>query len=176
LTASEFLTRILEPDLVWLHALVPSIPDSQEATLCLLAFAGQETGWQNIAQEDGGPGRGPWQFEPATCSDVLENPETAEMAWEVCQALSSVPPTGEEVWGALLARPNLAVAFARLDLWSDPHPLPPLNDEAACLRTYARVWRPAWTTEGGTAAADARARFAGVYAQSIAALKQGAGA
>ena len=138
--APTFLTQTLRPGLTWLASVAgPVPPTSEEAQVLLLAIAGQESGWQNIAQEGGGPGRGPWQFEPETCRELMFNPASEAAHTKVCMALGIVP---SRAYGAILSEPNLAVAFARLDLWCDPHPLPALGDQDGAWEYYLRCWRP----------------------------------
>lgn len=177
MTAAEFLMQVLTPGLVWFHGVIPSIPASAEAALCLLTFALQETDAQNIAQEDGGPGRGPWQDEPETIDEVLRNSVTSDFALKLCVAVgiktgAPISEIANEVYIDLMRLPNLATAFSRLDLWADPEPLPAIGDEAGCLACYARVWRPQWAEAlNSPIAASARARFAANYRMAVAAIQ-----
>jgi hypothetical protein len=178
-TAAEFLVQ-LDAGLSWMTSILGPIPVVNDAArLCLLVFAGQETGWNNVAQEDGGPGRGPWQDEPETIYDVLHNVTTQTMALKLCAAVgiktaAPIDDLANEVYDMLMANPHLAAGFNRCDLYADDHPLPTVGDEAGCLACYTRVWRPAWTeAPNSTAARDARARFSAVYKMSLAAIQQG---
>lgn len=162
MTPADFLTTILVPGLTWLTETVgPKPPASPEARLLLLAIAGQESGWQNIAQSGGGPGRGPWQFEPETCRELMFNPASDFMFDKICMALNVVP---SRCYVSLMSQPNfnLAVSLARLDLWCDPHALPPYGDEDAAWTAYLRIWRPG---------APSRDRWATVYPEALAADK-----
>lgn len=138
---SDFNTQILLPGVIFFKTTVPTIPLARAAWVELLTIAGQESDWQNIAQADGGPGRGPWQFEPETCAEVLTNPACSKEARTVCTAIG-VDATSQAVYAALLDLPSLAFAFARLDLWANPSPLPLVGDEAGALKYYLNTWRP----------------------------------
>lgn len=158
MTPGDFLKDILAPGLAWFEQNVGFVPPaSREARLLLLAIAGQESNWENVAQGGGGPGRGPWQFEPETCREILFNPATEAMATKVCMALNVVPSRS---YDALMIYPNLAVAFGRLDLWANPHPLPPYGNENAGYKYYLDTWRPG---------SPYRPRWAAVYPQALAA-------
>jgi hypothetical protein len=165
---SEFLSGTLVPGLKFMTATLGLKPGKTPiaweyeaaARLIELAFSGQETQWQNIQQFGGGPGRGPFQFEPPTCGLILDNPVSAAMAKKICAA-AGVAATEAAVYGALLTHPiQIAVPFARLDTLCDPRALPPYSDVQAGWICYDREWRPG------------RARplfWASVYAQSLAA-------
>jgi hypothetical protein len=140
-TPAGFLAETLDPGLSWMASVLADHLASDEARVLLLAIAGQESGWRNIAQRGGGPGRGPFQMEPETTREILANPVSAEKAKRLCRA-AGVLPVGSAVYIVLLARPLLAVAFARLDLWCDPFALPRLGEAEEAWTTYLRVWRP----------------------------------
>jgi len=141
MTALDFLRATLRPGLAWCQT-VPgwSIADDDRATVELLAIMGQESGWRDIEQRDG-PARGPAQFEVEACTAVLDNPASVGMAHGACAALG-VAPTGAAVYAALIADSRLAVAFARLLLWCDPHALPATFSSTEGWDCYVRTWRP----------------------------------
>lgn len=179
MTAAEFLVQ-MDAGLSWMTSVLGPVPVINDAArLCLLAFAGQETGWQNIAQEGGGPGRDPWQDEPETISEILSNTTTRQMALKLCAAAGfktteTIGALAEDVYANLIRLPHLAAGFNRLDLYADDHPLTAVGDEAGCLACYSRVWRPAWTEAANSMeAVNARARFGVVYKMSLAAIQQG---
>lgn len=138
--AAGFNAAYLAPSLAWFAPVCPTVPVTPAARLLLLAIAGQESNWKDVAQT-GGPARGPFQFEPEACSGVLANSATTNKALVVC-ALLNIHPSGSIVYHALIGNPRLATAFARLYLWADPHPLPPVGDEEAAWNCYVRTWRP----------------------------------
>jgi hypothetical protein len=167
--ASDFLTQTLDPGLSWMtNILGPRPPVSDSVRVLMLAIPGQESGWQNISQGDGGPGRGPYQFEPETCRELQFNPVSEALYTKICIAMPIVPST---VYGSLIAHPFLAVAMARLDLWCDPHPLPAIGDEEGAWDCYVRVWRPGAVAAGGQSATDARQRWSYNYPAALAAVQ-----
>lgn len=142
MTPAAFLATILDPGLAWCAALPGwRIPASDRARVLLLAIAGQESDWRDIQQFGDGPGAGPWQFEPETISEILHNPASRDMALAVCRAVYLVP-VAASLHVHIIADPNLAVAFARLDLWCDAAPLPPLFSSYDAWESYLRIWRP----------------------------------
>jgi hypothetical protein len=141
MNAPEFLSSILEPGIAWCEKLPGwTIPFDDRARVLMIAIAGQESGWQNIAQGGGGPGRGPWQFETETCTEVIKNPASAKMALIANEAAGlSVHGT---TYDSLISKPDLAVAFARLDLWCNPSPLPAVDWIEDAWKYYLATWRP----------------------------------
>ena len=162
-TALEYLQQILIPALSWFHKVVPSIPASEAEQLMLTVIPGQESDWSNVQQANGGIARGFYQQQQNNLDDILSNRATDAKAIMVCTTLG-VQPTAAAVYAALLGNTKLQVAFARLGLWADPEPLPAVGDELAAWDTYLRCWRPG---------APARARWAEVYPQALAAIQQG---
>lgn len=162
-TPEHFLAATLLPGLSWLAQHVgPVPPASREARVLLLAIAGQESAFEDRIQSGLGPAHGFWQFERmGGINGVLTHPATAEFAKQVCAA-AGIAPTAMAAWGrmATQAGDNLAVAFARLLLWTDPHKLPAVGDEEAAWNQYFSLWRPGKPD---------RARWAVRYQQSLAA-------
>lgn len=143
MTAAEFLATTLDPGLQFLSATVGQKPPNSDAVRVLMtAIAGQESGWDNVQQGGDGPGRGFFQMEPPTCGLILRNPTSSGMAAKICAALKTAA-TQEVVYAGLLIDPaGMAVSFARLDLWCDPHPLPALGHEQGAWDYYLRCWGP----------------------------------
>ena len=101
-----------------------------------MAIAIQET---NIAAraQIGGPARGYWQFESAGVEAVLkQTPSLAQAVLDTCD----IPLTSAAA--AIEYNDPVACAFARLMLWSDPAPLPPVANVAGCYDYYLKNWRP----------------------------------
>jgi len=168
MTPSAFLTGTLLPGLRFLTAAIGPKPggetvnweDDAAGRLALLAFAGQETNWQNVAQIGGGPGRGPWQLGETTCADVMYNLPSEQMVLKVCAA-AGILPTPPTIYDALMTHPlTIGVALPRLLLRCDDNPLPAYGDEDACWACYLRVWRPG---------SPSRQRWSVVYPQALAA-------
>jgi hypothetical protein len=128
-------TDILSPAL----ALLPAAMDTHAARVMLLAIGLQESGFAH-RQQIGGPARGFWQFERGGgVTGVLTHRATHVLAAHVCDRLG-VDPTPTAVYAALPINDLLACAFARLLLYTDPHPLP--TNAAGGWDCYARTWRP----------------------------------
>jgi hypothetical protein len=132
----DFATRILPPAL----ALLPEKMDSRQARALVLAICLQESGLAHRTQMNGGPARGLAQFERGGgVRGVLTHPASRDYADRVCR-LRGIQPTPGQVYNSLADDDILAVALARLLLWTDPHTLP--ADEQGGWDLYARVWRP----------------------------------
>ncbi len=120
---------------------LPGKFDSPEATVLLLAIGLQESRFQHREQV-GGPARSFWQFERGGgVIGVLTHPATGRHAQAAC-ILRSTAPTKEAVYARMLDDDLLGCAFARLLLYSDPHPLPALGHADAAWDYYQRNWRP----------------------------------
>jgi hypothetical protein len=146
--AAEFLATILDPGLAWCAALPGwNVPSDDRARVELTAISGQEASWTARVQGGNGPAHGLFQFERGGgVTGVLTNAATHKMAVAAC-AKANVPADAVHAWGlmATAAGDHLAVAFARLLLWSDPAPLPGIvdaHDRNAGWDYYARNWRP----------------------------------
>lgn len=161
MTAAEFFAQVLLPDITWFHSAIPSIRASVEEQVMLCAIPGQESGWQNIQQADGGIARGFYQQQQNDLGDILANPATDAKARIVCLKLG-ISPTAEAVYAALLGNTQLQVAFARLNLWADPNPLPAVGDLDAAWECYNRCWRPGKPSAG---------RWADAYPAALAAVR-----
>lgn len=166
MTPAEFVTTVLDPGLAWC-AEVPSwnIPSDDRARVLLTAIAGQESGWEHRIQSGNGPAHGFWQFERlGGVTGVLGYRTTFHLAATAC-AKAGIAPNATAVWGALSteAHDNLAVAFARLLLWSDSKPLPAVGDEEGAYAYYVANWRPGKPD---------RERWVTVYLQAVAAITE----
>lgn len=126
-------------------SLLPSKMTTRAALVQLLAIGAQESeDWQYRRQKGNGPARGFWQFEKnGGVKGVMEHPSKTvrDLAAQVCAA-RNCPWDREVIWNNLERDDVLAAAFARLNLYGDPFPLPAVGkvDEAWAL--YVRVWRP----------------------------------
>lgn len=144
MTAAEFDATILVPALVWFKEHAPTIPISRNAHVLMLAIAGQEGNWSERIQTGNGPAHGFWQFERGGgVSGVLHHPVVGPIAATLCAAVpvAANPPA---VWGIFATQvgDNLAAAFARLLLWTDPQAIPAPTDEDGTWDYYVRNWRP----------------------------------
>lgn len=119
-------------------------PVSMAATRMLLAIALQESSarfrYQILSSGAPGPARGFWQFERGGgVSGVMEHRASRPAAVAMCNALQ-VEFASASIHRVIEGNDPLAVAFARLLLWTDPHPLP--DAESAGWACYLRTWRP----------------------------------
>lgn len=131
--------------------LLPASMDSINARVMLYAIGLQESRftyrYQILGGNDGkvarkGPARGFWQFEQGgALPGLMSLPHTKEHARTVCSALG-VPFDSQAIWSAFENNDELAAAFARLLIYSDPKPLPSLSETDAAWDYYIRCWRP----------------------------------
>lgn len=138
-----FVRDVLNPGMLWCQGLAGwDAPFSPNVRVGLAAIAGQESGWTRREQANGGPARGLWQFERGGgVRGVLYDDACRAMALRAC-ADRHVIPDAAAVWSALARDDMLALAWARLLLWSDKRPCPDDNDEDGWWEYYLANWRP----------------------------------
>lgn len=142
-TPIELLEQVIEPALAMLPVRFDMPDDRQSIRVQLIAEAMQETSLAT-RQQNGGPAHGLWQGENGEESAfalVLRHPLVGSIAQAFCQR-RGITPTHDAVYQAVLMDDLLACAFARLDLYCDPHPLPAIGDMQAAWDCYMRVERP----------------------------------
>lgn len=107
-----------------------------------------------------GPARGLWQFEAGGgIHGVLTHKKTRDHIRIICDHYN-VPATAKACWEAVENNDVLAACFARLLLWSDPLPLPKINEPESAWDLYLRTWRPGAYTNGDAAKrAELRTKF-----------------
>lgn len=162
--AGDFLRVTVDPGLAWC-ATVPGWRASADdrARVELVAISGQEAGWTARVQGGDGPAHGLWQFERGgAVRGVLNHPASEAMAAAACRA-AGVGATENAVYAAIMRDDRLALAFARLLLWTDPHPLPAIGAMWPAWDYYKRNWRP------GKPGPD---RWPGNYQAAISAVSQ----
>ncbi len=162
------------------EALTEQLPvrfNTQAARLMMLAIQKQEDPeerrYQLVKRTDGtlpqnvvgpksakGPARSLWQFEAGGgVNGVLTRKATSEHIRIIC-AHYNVPATAKACWEAIEHNDVLAACFARLLLWSDPLPLPKVNEPEKAFDLYIRTWRPGAYTRGDAAKkAELRTKF-----------------
>jgi hypothetical protein len=138
MTPADFLHDILDPGLRWC-ATHGGPPVSDAARRFLLAVAVQESGLEHRAQQDDGPARGFWQFETGGVRGVLISRMTSRAVLNCCDA-AVIEPTSDAIHRAIEGHDLMAVAMARLLLYTDPPPIP--TDETPAWDCYDRLWRP----------------------------------
>lgn len=137
MTLTEIRKQAIEPA----FALLPAQMNSPEALVMLLAIGSQESRFRHRRQV-GGPARGFWQFERGGgVAGVLSHPSSREHARRICIS-RGIEPVAQAVYEWLERDDVLAAAFARLLLWTDPQPLPAVNDADGSWQLYLRTWRP----------------------------------
>jgi hypothetical protein len=145
MTPEIFLTSILDTGIAWYTALPGwNIPTDDRARVLMLSIAGQESSWSDRVQQGNGPAHGYWQFERAGgVKGVLTHPATYKLATAACVA-AGVPSDAAHAWGLMATEKgdHLAVAFARLLLWTDSAALPQLGQSHAAWNYYVGLWRP----------------------------------
>lgn len=122
-------------------ALLPKKMDTKEARQILLTIGLQESLFK-YRQQINGPARGFWQFEKGGgMRGVLTHPATAGYAKEIQQERGHGVGVNA-AFDALDKDDIFAAAMARLLMWSDPFPLPELDQVQRAWKFYERTWRP----------------------------------
>lgn len=128
--------------------MLPAKMDSDAARVMLLAIGLQESRlkyrYQKVSDPYAkGPARGLWQFERGGgVVGVMTHRHTKDLALDICKA-RLVPFDSPLIHSRLEFDDILAAGFARLLLWSDPKPLPPVDaDHETAWQQYIRQWRP----------------------------------
>jgi hypothetical protein len=135
---TQFVTDILNPGLAYL----PISMDSPKARVQLLSMSLQEDPRQLRRQMGNGPARGLWQFERGGgVKGVMNHHSTTGHAHRLC-AERGVAWDAAAIWAKLETDDLLACGFARLLLYSDPKPLPSIDNADAGWDLYLRTWRP----------------------------------
>lgn len=158
--AAAFNDTYLAPSLAWFAPVCPIVPVTPATRLLLLAIAGQESNWKDRIQGGNGPAHSFWQMERlGGVTGVMTHATTKSLAKACCDRVP-VAFNSTLVWGMFAAKAgdDLACAFARLLLWSDPMPLPPVGDEEGAFEYYIRLWRPG---------KPSRSRWSLVYPDSL---------
>ncbi len=134
----ETLKKILPTALSFLP-----VADSQEAHAILIAIALQESGLRTRRQLGNGPARGYWQFEQIGVKGVLDHPSirVKTMTLALCTDFDC-QASAEALWGAIEHNDILAIAVARILLWTHPAPLPKRLQCDAAWDYYESLWRP----------------------------------
>lgn len=133
------------------NALLPALRllgekyDTLGARLMVLAIVLQESGGTTRDQADPahelGPALGLAQFEVNGVAAVLRHEVVGDAARALCQR-RGVIASPSAAWSAMLTDDVLALGFARLLLYADPHPLPEVGAVRAAWDCYARTWKP----------------------------------
>lgn len=136
---------------------LPNRMDSLAARAMLFAIGLQESEFRarrQIINRGGrlvaeGPAKSFWQGEKTggMCAGILGHSATRDLARALCTQ-HGIPATAVALWDAIEHNDVLAAACARLLLFTDPAPLPRLEErqaEEVAFGYYLRAWRPgAW--------------------------------
>ena len=136
ISPADALDKIIVPAL----ATLPTEMDSPVARLMLLAIALQESGLRS-REQTGGPAHGLWQFERNGVLAVMHHTRTADVVFHWCEE-NDVTYGSNSIYERLALDDELACAFARLLLWTDPRLLPDIGDCMSAWNLYERCWRP----------------------------------
>jgi len=136
-----FLPTVVRPGLLALSEAVGPQVDTPEAEVMLLAIAAQESALRH-RQQINGPARGFWQFEKmGGLNGVLTHARTGPLAARFVEGIG-LKVDLHALWDVLPFSELLQVGLARLLLWSDNNPLPPVGAKDRAWDYYLRNWRP----------------------------------
>jgi hypothetical protein len=135
---AEIIKTAINPAL----AILPMGMDSPKARVMLLATGLQESRFQYRRQMGNGPARGFWQFERGGgVKGVFTHHASTGHLHNLCKA-RGVPFDVPTIWAALETDDVLAAGVARLLYYTDPKPLPDVDDADGAWKLYLRTWRP----------------------------------
>ena len=150
MSAAEMLDGTIRPVLSWLWT-EARIANGPAAEAMMVAIGLQESRFEHRDQVDSGPAvigpaTGFWQFERGGgVAGVMGHHLTADLARKVADA-AGVAWDRDAIWRAftLPEGDQIATAFARLLLYTDPRALPAAEfaAEDAAWEYYLRNWRP----------------------------------
>lgn len=168
------LDQIIKTGIAPAMALLPLNMDSPRARVMLLAIGLQESRFEHRRQLVGSPPRpaGPaksfWQAERG--GGMVHGVRLHEQSREPAAALyvaRGVAANDAAIWDAIERDDVLAAGLARLLLWTDPAPLPAVDDESSAWQLYLSTWRPgAWDRGNAKQRAELRAKWARNHAQA----------
>ncbi len=123
-------------------AILPLAMDTPKARIMLLTTGLQESRFEHRRQMGNGPARGFWQFERGGgVKGVYNHPASTGHLHNLCNA-RGVPFDIPTIWAALETDDVLAAGVARLLYYTDPKPLPAVDDADGSWALYLRTWRP----------------------------------
>lgn len=138
MSVSRYLVAHVLPTV---SALLPPRMSTPKAWALVMAIGRQESRLKHRRQLPNGPARGWWQFETGGITGVLGHGESRDTARGIAETLGYTP----SIAGLHLAVEHndvLAMAFARLLLWTDGRKLPGLDESDLGWRIYVATWRP----------------------------------
>jgi hypothetical protein len=141
------LAEILDVAVLPALALLPRHMDTAPARVLLMAIGLQESRFEHRRQLGNGPARGYWQFEEGSKASrggvwgVYLHSASNELLRLLCRA-RDCEFAPRPIWAQLERDDVLAAGVARLMLWTDPKPLPPIGAASEAWDYYLRTWRP----------------------------------
>lgn len=140
---SIILDGILRTAINPAFTLLPPRMESEQARVMMLGITLQEADGVYRVQKGGGPAHGLWQFEEGgSVHGVMTHHATKGYAGVLCASRRCMWDE-RAVWEALARDDILAAAFARLLLYTHPHPLPEVDaSEDETWDYYKFLWRP----------------------------------
>lgn len=124
-----------------MRSYLPASMFSDRAKAMLFAIGMQESRFEHRVQI-GGPAHGFWQFEQGGgIKGVLSHPASKPFIDEIL-AMKGLDRHAKTSYEAVVDDDLLAMAFARLLLYTDPRPLPGRGEYDASWDYYYRNWRP----------------------------------
>lgn len=162
INAGQLLRHVIEPTLSYMSAHTGLAMDGRSAGMMLVLIQAHETlGHRWLTQRPGGPGRGGYQQEIAThdwlWSDYLRRRQ------DIAGAILAMVPEGGNTADRMVYDLAYSTAMARVQLWTDPNPLPDHND----LLGMAAYWKRAWNTHKGAGTIEKFIADARLYAGSV---------
>jgi hypothetical protein len=137
LIPSQLRARVIEPALGFL-----GLPGGEAAVRLVLGTAAQESGFAALAQLHG-PALGPWQIEPATHHDLLEN--FLESRPELDKKLALLAAGWPSLTQQLASNLCYAAAVCRLIYFRAPDALPDADD----IDGLGKYWKRFYNTASG---------------------------
>lgn len=138
MTLSDIIKTAINPAL----AILPMAMDSPKARVMLLTTGLQESHFDYRRQMGNGPARGFWQFERGGgVKGVFTHSASSGHLHNLCLA-RNVPFEIPAIWAALETDDVFAAGVARLLYYTDPKPLPAVDDAEGSWKLYLRTWRP----------------------------------
>jgi hypothetical protein len=139
------LAAVMQGAIVPALALLPAKMCSREAKVMLLAIGLQESGFtthvQMLANGKRGPAHGYLQFEIGGVRGVMNHPQSRLWLVDLCRERACAF-TPEAIWAQIETDDVLAMGLGRLLLWTDPKPLPAVDQPQEAWALYLRCWRP----------------------------------
>lgn len=170
---SEKLSDVVEKAIKPAFTLLPARMRSREAVLMLLVIGRQESLFKYRRQING-PARGFWQFEYGggfkgvfghhSSKQHAEHLAAARLHFKYLDLRANL----RHAYDQLEHDDVFAAGIARLLLWTDPKPLPALNDVDGAWQLYLRTWRPGAYARGTPEQRSAlRKKWGGYYQQAL---------